>query len=261
MTRLYLDLMKRCLMDTIYADVQVQPTLPIFQDDDPIQHPGLPERTHASSEYCELCRSYGRDVPAYAHTMIGLDRLNNIQSCVEQVLKDNIPGDLAETGVWRGGAAIFMRAILKAYGSADRIVWAADSFKGFPPEVAVIFNDKVVTKGYFEVSLEQVQRNFDKYGLLDDQVRFLPGWFCDTLPAAPIEKLAVLRLDGDLYRSTYEALEALYPKLSVGGFLIVDDFLTIPDCKRAVQDYCLPRGIVEDIYTVDWTAVYWRKTR
>jgi O-methyltransferase len=154
-----------------------------------------------------------------------------------------------------------MRAILKAHGDLDRTVWAADSFAWLPPDASYKMVDEIHQQGYLEVSLEQVRHNFDRYGLLDDQVRFLPGWFCDTLPVAPIHKLAVLRLDGDLYESTRDALDALYPKVSVGGFVIVDDFLTIPGCKRAVQEYCLSHGIEETIYSVDWTAVYWRKTQ
>jgi len=70
------------------------------------------------------------------------------------------------------------------------------------------------------VSLERVQDNFRRYGLLDRQVRFLKGWFRDTLPAAPIERLAILRLDGDLYESTIQALGALHGKVSAGGVVM-----------------------------------------
>jgi O-methyltransferase len=83
------------------------------------------------------------------------------------------------------------------------------------------------------VSLEQVKANFDRYGLLDDQVRFLKGWFRDTLPVAPIERLAVLRLDGDMYESPMDTLVNLYPKLSEGGYVIVDDYGAIPACRQA----------------------------
>ena len=67
------------------------------------------------------------------------------------------------------------------------------------------------------VSEAEVRANFQRYGLLDDQVRFLPGWFKDTLHDAPIERIAVLRLDGDLYEATIQALDALYPRLSPPG--------------------------------------------
>ena len=135
-------------------------------------------------------------------------------------LTDGVPGDLIETGVWRGGATILMRAILKARGVTDRVVWVADSFAGLPaPNAARYPLDAGINLHRFPqlaVTLERVQDNFRRYGLLDDQVRFLKGWFRDTLPAAPIERLAVLRLDGDLYESTIQALESLYDKLSAG---------------------------------------------
>src|ERR1039457_663209 len=82
-------------------------------------------------------RAKGQDWPPLADTMIGLKRLDNLQNCIETVLKDNVPGDMIETGVWRGGGSIFMRAVLKAYGSTGRTVWVADSFEGLPePDAA-----------------------------------------------------------------------------------------------------------------------------
>jgi len=79
--------------------------------------------------------------------------------------------------------------------------------------------------------------NFRKYDLLDRQVRFLKGWFSETLPGCPIERLAVLRLDGDMYESTMDALKHFYPKLSAGGYLIVDDYGAAPACKTAIHEF------------------------
>ena len=156
------------------------------------------------------------------------------------------PGDLIETGVWRGGATIFMRAILKARGVTDRLVWVADSFAGLPPpDTARYPQDEGITLHQFPqlaVPLERVQDNFRRYGLLDEQVRFLKGWFRDTLPTAPIERLAILRLDGDLYESTIQALDSLYHKLSVGGFVIVDDYGNVAACRQAVHDFRAEHG-------------------
>lgn len=207
-------------------------------------------------------REEGKDWPEYAHSMIGMKRLANIQHCVESVIRDKIPGDLIETGVWRGGAVIFMRAILKAYGIADKVVWVADSFQGipvadeknFPADKGELSHVRTVTA----VSQDEVAENFRRYGLLDEQVRFLPGWFKDTLPGAPIDKLAVLRLDGDLYQSTIEALENLYPKLQRGGYVIIDDYAW-PACKQAVQDYRDREGISDKIDPVDAWGAYWRR--
>ena len=78
----------------------------------------------------DRARADGSDVPALAETMVGLERLDNLHACVRDVLEQNVPGDLLEAGVWRGGASIFMRGALEAYGDEGRIVWAADSFEG-----------------------------------------------------------------------------------------------------------------------------------
>jgi hypothetical protein len=241
--KLYLDLLKRILSNTIYGDENVgsfQP--PVFD---------------------LALRSEGGDWPKCAHTMIGLKRLDNLQYCVEDALAHDIAGDLVETGVWRGGATIFMRAILKAYGVTDRRVWVADSFQGLPPPDVQRYphdaGDLYHTHDVLAVSLEQVQENFGRYGLLDDQVRFLKGWFRNTLPAAPIERIAVLRLDGDMYESTCDALTSLYPKLSVGGYAIIDDYKVVPGCRQAVDDYRSRHGITDEITEIDWAGVFWRR--
>lgn len=218
------------------------------------------DRGDITHEHREEGRPY---FSAYADTMIGIKRLNNLQFCVEEVLRENVAGDFIETGVWRGGACIFMRAILEAYDSKDRKVYVADSFQGLPePDEGKYIADKgdVFHKNrLLAVSLNDVKRNFERYGLLDEQVVFLPGWFKDTLPGK-IDKLAILRLDGDMYGSTIEALEALYPKLSIGGFCIVDDYLALAGCKKAVDDYRSRNHISEKIQGIDWTGVYWKKT-
>jgi len=174
----------------------------------------------------------------------------------------HVPGDFIETGVWRGGATIFMRAILQAYRS-DRTVWVADSFAGLPPPNAAQYpqdaGDWLHTRPELAVSLDEVRANFARSGLLDEQVRFLPGWFRETLPDAPIERLAVLRLDGDMYESTMDALRALYPKLSVGGYCIIDNYGAMESCQQAIHDYRREHGITDTIHTVDWTGAYWKR--
>jgi hypothetical protein len=212
----------------------------------------------------EAVRFEGKDWPSAAHTMIGLKRLDNLQFCVEDALTQGVPGDLIETGVWRGGATIFMRAILKAFNVTDRCVWVADSFEGLPlPNADKYPQDAGDAHHKFKelaISLEQVQSNFERYGLLDNQVRFLKGWFRDTLPNLPAQPLAVVRLDGDMYESTMDALVSLYPKLSKGGYLIVDDYGAVPGCRQAVHDYRQRNKITEEILPIDWTGVYWRRT-
>lgn len=263
--QLYLDLMKRALTNGIYGDAALQP-----------ERRGGPRRraweklkawwgfTPPTEPFDSCRRAEGRDVPAVAHTMIGLDRLDNLQDCLEQIIQDDVPGDCIETGVWRGGASIFMRAVLKAHGIVDRTVWVADSFAGLPPPNAEYPRDarsRLHECPQLAISLAEVQANFERYGLLDHHVRFLKGWFCDTLPRAPIESLALMRLDGDMYQSTWDALDALYPRLSVGGFVVVDDYGALPACAHAVHDYRARHGIIDTIHTIDWSGVYWRRTR
>jgi O-methyltransferase len=212
----------------------------------------------------EPTRREGRDWPARAESMIGLYRLDNLQRCIVDVLRRRVPGDLIEAGAWRGGATIFMRAVLAAYGDTGRRVWVADSFQGLPRPDPERFpaeaGDKHWSWDQLAVPLEEVKANFARYGLLDDQDRFLTGWFKDTLPAAPIERLAVLRLDGDMYGSTMDALEALYPKLSAGGYVIIDDYGNIAQCKEAVTDFRNAHGIIDPIESIDWTGAYWQRS-
>lgn len=263
---LYLDLMKRCLTNSIYGDMEYITISPRNTVRRLVLNSAekFGVRLIQSKPYDPDRRTDGSDWPAFAHTMIGRKRMDNLQACVQTALEENIPGDLIETGVWRGGSCIFMRAILKAYGVQDRRVWVADSFAGLPPPDTERYPaDKGSPFHIYDdlaVSLEKVKANFEAYGLLDDQVCFLKGWFKDTLPAAPIEKLAVARLDGDMYESTMDALVNLYPRLSPGGFLIVDDY-AIPHCREAIHDYRREHNIKEEIVPIDQMGVFWRRDR
>jgi O-methyltransferase len=207
-------------------------------------------------------RAEGRGWAINAYTLTSLARLQNLQDCVEDVLSSDVPGDLIEAGVWRGGASIFMRTLL-ALRSSDRLVFVADSFEGLPaPDVdryAADAGRQLHRFGFLSVSLEQVRDNFRRFGVLDDQVRFVKGWFRDSLPALAGHEWSLIRLDGDLYESTIGSLENLYPSLSVGGYLIVDDYGALPPCRQAVDDYRKVHGIEEEIRPVDHTCVYWRR--
>lgn len=206
-------------------------------------------------------REWGLDHPVNAETMIGLHRLANIRQCIVDVLRDDIQGDLLEAGVWRGGATIFMRGVLKAYGVTDRVVWVVDSFQGLPLASRATAVDRAMNFGpcAYAASLDDVRTNFERYGLLDEQVRFLKGWFNETLPRAPIKQLAVLRIDADMYDSTMDVLNNLYPTLSSGGFVIVDDYGGLESCRRAVDDFRKDGDIQEPIMWVDSTGIYWRR--
>jgi hypothetical protein len=237
---LYLDLLERALTGTLIGDVPVSPW---------------------SEGYDPEIRAIGRDWPSAAQTMIGAARLRNLRVLVEQALYEGIPGDMLEAGVWRGGACILMRGVLAAHGVSDRTIWVADSFAGLPlpdPAYPADAGDKHATYDVLSVPLEEVQASFERYGLFDTQVRFLQGWFADTLPVAPISRLAVLRLDGDMYSSTVQTLDALYTKVSPGGFVIVDDYI-LEGCRQAINDFRAQHGIDEPMHEIDGAAVFWRK--
>ena len=238
----YLDLLENALTGQLVQDAPISPWSKGFD----------PE-----------IRMLGRDWPGTAPTMIGGARMRNIRVLAERVLDAGIPGDFLEAGVWRGGACILMRGILAAYGVQDRTVWVADSFAGLPPPDPDAYpadaGDRHHTFQELAVPLEEVRANFERYGLLDDQVQFLKGWFADTLPGAPIERLAILRLDGDMYSSTMQTLDALYAKVVPGGFVIVDDYI-LAGCRQAVHDFRDRHGITDEIEDIDGAGAFWRKT-
>ena len=216
-----------------------------------------------SLEERRLRRTNGVDWPLMqAQTMVGLRRLQNIQELLEDVIEKHIEGDVVETGVWRGGASIFMRAILKVNNINDKIVWLCDSFEGLPkPEpdkYPADSGDKHYTYDFLSVSQKTVEDNFIKYDLLDEQVRFVKGYFEDTLWDIPAEKFCLLRLDGDMYSSTIISLEALYPRLSQGGYVVIDDFGLAP-CAEAVNDFRKANNINSEIIDVDGSGAYWCK--
>ncbi len=301
---LYIDLVKRSVANILYED------RPVLFYDQFIKGTGLPE---LAREFNLERRVHGEDEPTQAHTMVGIKRLENLQQCIEDVIANNIPGDLIETGSYRGGATIFMRAVLKAHQVVNRRVFVCDAFlpmKGdLPPWFLMPLLQGVAAvpgrtnknrlfafleslpqeKRAFPVcenpnddwidyclwslrrhpkdvncgdttSRAHVESRFARYGLLDDQVVFLEGFFADTLPNAPIEKLSLIRLDGDTYESTRDGIENLYPKLSPGGYCIIDDFNAFDGCKRAVTEYREKNNIQEPIVAIDNIAVFWKKS-
>ncbi len=233
--------MEKCLINTIYED----------------------SRLDANKPYDQNTRTEGRDWPSVAHSMIGIKRMNQLRSACETAIKENIPGDFIETGVWRGGATIMMRAVLAAYNDTNRNVWVADSFQGVPPPNAAQYpvdtGDEHHTLRFLAISKKQVEENFKKYNLLDSQVQFLEGWFKDTLPKAPLGDIAVLRLDGDIYESTMDSLTCLYDKVPPGGFVIIDDYGVLNACRLAVHDFLNARKLAPTIIDIDGWGRYWRK--
>lgn len=207
-------------------------------------------------------RSAGLDWPLQGLTMVGLSRLADLQACVESVVADGVVGDVIETGSWRGGASILMRATLDSLGESDRAVWVCDSFQGFPAaeQAGDEYDLEADLAGcdFLAVPLEEVQASFARFGL-GAGVNFVPGFFEDTLPKLPARRWAVARLDGDTYDATRLALEVLYPNVAAGGYVIIDDYLPLDQCRQAVDDFRRENGITEPIENVDWSGARWRR--
>jgi hypothetical protein len=258
----YLDVVERALTFSLYDGVDgrlaLRPRVVQRALDAALDRMGLrivKVRTTAREE--------GLDWPIFAQTMVGVRRLQSLRTCAERVIADEIPGDLIEAGVWRGGASILMRAVLKAHACTDRVVVLADSFQGLPATGADDdpLDRRIQWSKFSELAVSEVEvrANFERYGLLDDQVQFVRGWFKDTMPTLAGRQWALIRLDGDMYSSTMDVLTALYPGLANGGFLIVDDYGEVASARRAVDDFRRAQGIAEPLQTVDSSGVYWRR--
>src|SRR5262249_46842583 len=163
-----------------------------------------------------------QDWPLVAHTMIGRLRLSHLRRSVERVLDEGIPGDFIEAGVWRGGACILMRGVLAGGGGprppgpfAGRFFWGSPPPPPHPPPPNAPTSPADAGSTLHQppelaVPRSEVEQAFDRYGLLDDQVRFHEGLFKATLPRLGDARFALIRLDGDLYESTWIALRELY---------------------------------------------------
>jgi hypothetical protein len=195
-------------------------------------------------------------------------------------------GDLVETGVFTGGASgLMMRALLQHDG-CGRKLYVFDSFAGLPePDFAgsdagfgknvVGFQPSDKAGGAFSATEEVFRENMGKMGALNEPSRLVvsKGWFSATCPTSPVKRIAFLRLDGDLYESTWDVLSSFYDRVILGGYIYVDDYFAFPGCMNAVDEFRLLNGITEPIRLVKienplegWQvspsrieAVYWRK--
>ena len=257
----YLDLLERTLTHTAYARLDVGRTgaNPLTRRIARV----LRRRAIVCLRFSDDdrdARSAGHDWPVFAYTMSGVQRLRNTRRCVERALTDGVEGDLVEAGTWRGGSAMMMKGALCAYGDDERRVYVADTFAGLPaPTLQADGGSRLHREPLLAVSVAEVRAGFERLGLLDERVIFLEGLFADTLPAVAERRWAVIRLDGDLYESTRDALTHLWPGLAVGGFVIVDDYGAVEGCRRAVDEFRERHGITTPLEPIDWTGVWWRR--
>eukprot|EP00981_Chlorochromonas_danica_P005838 scaffold1193_cov159-Ochromonas_danica.AAC.16 len=173
-----------------------------------------------------------------------------------------LTGMVVETGVWRGGVDIFVRGILHAYHLANVPVLLCDSFRGLPPGKTAYHAKDVGWDNtpYLEVDARLVAQNFVQAGLMDDHVLFAKGFFNDSMPAVAkqVQRISLLRLDGDMYESTVDVIYHLYDKVVVGGFVIMDDWVDFP-AQDAIRQFFECHRHFPEVIPVDSSSVYWRK--
>jgi len=199
----------------------------------------------------ELYDAHGWNIPETVrpHTGVRLAQLANLHRLTEHVLDCGIAGDFLEAGVWQGGVVIFLAGVLRAYDVAGVRLWAADTFSGIPrgAHPSTVHDPVDDWTDRWIAPLDQVRDNIRRYGLLDDRIRFVCGPLRDAIPNAEIGRIALLRIDVDTYASTRDALELLYPKVSPGGRVIIDDW-HLEGCRSAVMDYRASHGIPAPIH-------------
>ncbi|MFZ6864642.1 PqqD family peptide modification chaperone [Undibacterium sp. Ji67W] len=268
MRRRYLDLLKRSLVNLLYPEHELRLSYLLkgdYPDDPALRGRVLRDiRINQAKEYAKLIHDKHYGYPTiYAHTLVGLRRLNNLEYCARRIFADKIPGDFFEAGVCQGGAMIFLRALQVAFNEKKRLTWGADSFRGLPAPEATQDTGLDFTESRFPwlaISEDTVRQHFQNYELLSEQVKFVPGWFEDSLPGLQTGSISLLRLDADLYKSTHEVLHNLYDRVSPGGYIVVDDYGSFAPCRQAVDEFRRERNIVDQLRWIDWTGVFWRKS-
>jgi len=213
-------------------------------------------------------------------TMAGIARMASMRRMIEDVVLHGLNGSYAETGVWRGGMTIFVTAAMQLHGLSSRPVYLCDSFQGLPlPRQGsmragsdAIFHTQ---NKMLSVGVQKVLQNFERYGINSSQVVPVEGYFVDSMPKLRSslmsrgEKLAILRMDGDMYDSTVDVLYNLYDLVEVGGLVVIDDFGWSPNvmfgARDAILDFRSLHGIEGDashaVRNIDNTGAWFRKTR
>lgn len=229
----------------------------------------LPERSTVPVEFTTAEREIFEYVRAQGLSMVSDERLYATILACRHVVQQGIPGDFVECGVYKGGNAIIAAHLFKAYG-APRQVWLFDTFRGMTAptdEDRESHSGKPVLEEFQSQArgdhnewvycpIEQVQAHFRAAGLLDDRVRFVQGDVLETLvEGQPLpEAVSVLRLDTDWYESTRRELEVLYPRLSTGGVLMIDDYGHFLGAQKATDEYFAAGRARPLLHYIDYTG-------
>jgi O-methyltransferase len=216
--------------------------------------------TKPSSQSLRLARLVLMVKPWY--TMVSTARLENLYERVREAEKMGIAGDIVECGCWHGGSGAVMGAASLDAGG-QRTAWLFDSFQGLPPP-----GDKDGQRehdfyfdGWCKGDTDKVRAIFRRVGFPLEHLKIVPGWFQDTLPYVPVQQIAVLHVDADWYESVKLVLETLYDRVTIGGFVVIDDYFIWPGCKQAVDEFRAARGIHAPLHSVTNTAAYFQKER
>jgi O-methyltransferase len=193
------------------------------------------------------------------HTMCSNARLRALHRGVRHVVQDGIAGDLVECGCARGGSAALIALTLQELG-AERCLWLFDTFEGLPAPTREDpdYDIAKLWTGGCAGSLEEVQSLFARLGV-SDGVEFVPGLFQQSLPASPVQEIALLHIDGDWYESVKTCLEHFYDKVTPGGWIQLDDYGYWKGARRAVDEFLLQRGIQPRLERVDYSGRVFRK--
>lgn len=190
-------------------------------------------------------------------TMVPERSLVELARQVCAIVAFDIPGDLVECGVWRGGASFLMAEVLRHAGVRDRRVWLFDSFEGLPPpeEIdgapAMAYGRNPADPWYHDncrASIEEVRRSAAALGLTP-YTELVKGWFDQTLPAhrQRIGPIALLRIDGDWHSSVRCCLDHLYDQVADGGLVVLDDYYAWDGCAIAVHEFLGRRRLAHRI--------------
>ncbi|HEX7678756.1 MAG TPA: TylF/MycF/NovP-related O-methyltransferase [Thermoanaerobaculia bacterium] len=213
----------------------------------------------------ELCRE---------QTMTSIERMYALYTATRYVIGNQIPGDFAECGVWRGGSVTLIAHTLLRLGKTDRTLWLYDTFDGMPPPSVedvqemsgrsaseiLAEHDKSADDPFWGVAPRAVvEANLRRTGYPIDRTRFIEGDVMTTIPTHAPEQIALLRLDTDWYTSTSHELQHLYPRVAPGGIVIIDDYGYWRGARKATDEYLASLPASPLLHRIDYTGRMWVK--
>ncbi|MCU0269265.1 MAG: class I SAM-dependent methyltransferase [Acidimicrobiales bacterium] len=272
----YLNLLKGALLDEHYLENELRldylnacltKNKPVDPGTvrEPVRHMRVKAQRLAAARRAGLRADDEGMLPVYfPYTTMGRTRLDHLQRCLDTLRAENVEGDLVDTGVGRGGSSVFLRAYLDAYEQHAPSVWVVDPFRASPAAADDAGDPDQLGGGAnfpsLSSDLNDVRNAFARFDLLDARVRFLQGQPYETLPDAPLDAVALLRIGGGESGDPSVVLGTLYDKVTLGGFVVVDHYDDDIAAREAVDGFRTRRGIVDPLERIDGSGVCWRKT-